>query len=137
MLKGIDPLLSGELLDALDSLGHGQTLAVVDRNYPAYRSGAPVIRVDADLVSVVRAILSVLPLDPELARMQVGDDPAIVHPQMRAALALADEADEVEPVPRFEFYERADAAAVVVLTRESEPYGNIVFTKGVVNPPAS
>jgi L-fucose mutarotase len=108
----------------------------VDRNYPAYRSGAPVIRVDSDLVSAVRAVLSVLPIDPETSRMQVADDPSLVHPQMTTAIGLAraDGAGEVTPVPRFEFYELADEAAVVVLTRESESYGNILFTKGVINP---
>ena len=32
MLKGIDPLLSGELLKVLDEMGHGDQLLVVDRN---------------------------------------------------------------------------------------------------------
>ena len=44
MLKGIDPLLSGELLRLLDDMGHGDLLLLVDRNYPAAASGRPVVR---------------------------------------------------------------------------------------------
>jgi len=134
MLKGIDPLLSGELLAALDRIGHGQEIAVVDGNYPAYRSGSPVVRVSAGLVPVLRAILSVVPLDPDVAvaRMQVEDDPQYVLPQMEAALALPREAPRAEPVPRADLYRRVDAAALVVQTSETEPYANLVMTKGVV-----
>lgn len=35
MLKNIDPVLTGSLLKALDELGHGQKIALVDRNYPS------------------------------------------------------------------------------------------------------
>jgi L-fucose mutarotase len=136
MLKGIDPLLSGALLHALDELGHGQTVVVVDRNFPAYESGKPVVRVDSDAASAVQAILTVFPLDPDfgVARMQVADDPSVVFPQAKRVLELADESTgEWEAIPRFEFYDRAATVALVVLTRESEPYANFIFTKGVVN----
>ena len=43
MLKNIDPVLTGSLLKALDELGHGQKIALVDRNYPSHSSGAQVI----------------------------------------------------------------------------------------------
>ena len=32
MLKGVDPLLNGDLLKILDEMGHGDQLLVVDRN---------------------------------------------------------------------------------------------------------
>ena len=35
MLRNIDPLLNGELLYALRSMGHGDELALVDVNFPA------------------------------------------------------------------------------------------------------
>ena len=41
MLKGIDPLLDGELLRTLDQMGHGDQLVVVDSNYPAAATGRP------------------------------------------------------------------------------------------------
>ena len=136
MLKGLDPLLSGTLLLELDHLGHLQDLAIVDANFPAYRPGAPVVRVDRGLVATLRAVLSVLPLEPNVppARMAVDDDPRFVHPHMTWALASFEETAEVEAVPRAEFYRRADLAALVVLTDEMEPYANLILTKGVVLP---
>ena len=43
MLKGLDPILSPELLATLRAMGHGDELAIVDANYPAAGSGRPVI----------------------------------------------------------------------------------------------
>ena len=44
MLKGIHPLLTPDLLHALAEMGHGDTLAIVDANFPATRVGRRVIR---------------------------------------------------------------------------------------------
>ena len=35
MLKNLDPLLNADVLYALRSMGHGDTLALVDTNFPA------------------------------------------------------------------------------------------------------
>jgi L-fucose mutarotase len=37
MLKGIDPLLTPELLWVLAAMGHGDDIALVDSNHPAER----------------------------------------------------------------------------------------------------
>src|SRR3712207_5609332 len=132
MLKGIDPLLSGELLKILDEMGHGDQLLLVDRNYPAAASGKPVVRLgEVGIVRAARAILSVFPLDSfvetPLERMEVNDDPSIVTPNQTAVLELARESHgadlEFGVVPRLEFYERAKRAFAVVHTLESQPYG--------------
>ena len=34
MLKGIHPLLTPDLLRALAAMGHGDTIAIVDANFP-------------------------------------------------------------------------------------------------------
>ena len=39
MLKGIDPLLSADLLWILAAMGHGDDLAIVDGNHPAEAIG--------------------------------------------------------------------------------------------------
>ena len=39
MLKGIDPLLSPDLLRVLRAMGHGDEIAIVDGNYPAEEHG--------------------------------------------------------------------------------------------------
>ena len=66
MLKGISPLLSPELLKALDEMGHGDTLVIADGNFPAERVGknAKVIRADGhDVPELLDAVLALLPLD--------------------------------------------------------------------------
>jgi L-fucose mutarotase len=143
VLKGIDPLLSGDLLKVLDDMGHGDQLLLVDRNYPAASSGRPVIRLGpVDVERAATAILSVLPLDAfvdhPLERMEVQDDPGIVLPHQQRVLALA---AAQHPVPlefgvvrRADFYERARRAFAVVHTLEERPFGCFILQKGVVFP---
>ena len=143
MLKGIDPLLSGELLKILDEMGHGDQLLLVDRNYPAASSGRPVVRLgEVGVVRAMTAILSVLPLDEFVAhpleRMEVDGDPARTTPQQDAVLEAA-RASHPAPiewgvVPRLDFYERSRASYAVVHTLEPEPWGCFILTKGVVLP---
>ena len=144
MLKGIDPLLSGELLKILDEMGHGDQLLLVDRNYPAAASGKPVVRLgEVGVVRAAEAILSVFPLDSfvetPLERMEVDDDPSIVTPNQRQVLELARASHgaglEFGIVPRLEFYERAKHAFAVVHTLESQPYGCFLLQKGVIFEP--
>lgn len=143
MLKGIDPLLSGALLKVLDEMGHGDRLAVVDRNYPASATGRPVVRLgQTGVVAAITAILSVFPLDDfveqPLARMEVDEDPARTTDEQRAVLEAARAAHpaplEWEVVPRLDFYERARSTYAVVHTLETRPYGCFLLQKGVVFP---
>jgi L-fucose mutarotase len=141
MLKGIDPLLTPELLQALRAMGHGDTIAIVDANFPAASNGRPVIRLaGATATQTAGAILSVLPLDtftPEAAWcMEVVGDAA-------ANLPIMDEFREsivkhegsgfaLHKLERFKFYEEARKAFVVVSTSEVRLYGNLLLKKGVV-----
>lgn len=64
MLKGIDPLLSPELLATLRAMGHGDEIALVDGNYPGLEHARRLIRLDGHgVVRVLDAVLSVLPID--------------------------------------------------------------------------
>jgi L-fucose mutarotase len=140
VLKGIDPLLSGELLRVLDQMGHGDRLLVVDRNYPAYSHGVPVIRVDSDVLSAITAVLSVFPLDTfidrPIERMGPQDDAAAVNTAQQAVLEAARAADprrlEFGVLPRMDFYAAGATAYAVVQTRETAPYCDFILTKGVV-----
>ncbi|MEU7749225.1 RbsD/FucU domain-containing protein [Nonomuraea sp. NPDC049158] len=143
MLKGIDPLLNGDLLKILDDMGHGDTLLVVDRNYPAFASGRPVVRLgECGVVRAIEAILTVFPLDAFVAhpleRMEVKDDPALIAPHQERVLEIAGAAHggplEYGVVPRHDFYERAKHAYAVVHTLEPAPYGCFILRKGVVFP---
>jgi L-fucose mutarotase len=64
VLSGIHPILTGELLAALDRLGHGDELVVADANFPAHRLGDLVVEAPAlAAAEVVSAIRTVVPLD--------------------------------------------------------------------------
>lgn len=145
MLKGIDPILNGALLRILDNMGHGDQLALVDRNYPAHAAGVPVVQLgEITIERALGAILSVFPLDTfvenPFERMEVDGDPAIVTDGQTRALELARQHHE-EPlvygvIPRLDFYARARHTFAVVHTLDSEPYGCYILTKGVVFPDA-
>lgn len=141
MLKGIDPLLNGDLLKILDDMGHGDQLLLVDRNYPAAASGKPVIRLgEVGVLRAASAILSVLPLDSfidhPLERMEVEDDSIKTTSLQNDLLALAraseDRKLEYGVVPRLEFYQRAKDVYAVVHTLEDQPYGCFILHKGVI-----
>jgi L-fucose mutarotase len=141
MLKGIDPLLSGDLLKILDDMGHGDQLLLVDRNYPAAASGKPVIRLgEVGVRRAAKAILSVYSLDSfidfPLERMEVEDDPVKTTSLQDDVLALASESEkralEFGVIPRLDFYQRAQQAYAVVHTLEDQPYGCFILHKGVI-----
>ncbi|MFI0720625.1 RbsD/FucU family protein [Streptomyces sp. NPDC021224] len=141
MLKGIDPLLSPDLLHALALMGHGDTIALVDRNFPAHSLNERVIRLDGtDVVSAGRAVLGLLPLDtfvPEpVARMRVVGDPGSRPAVQTEFLAVVEQETgrpvAVEGLERQAFYDRARAAFAVVVTGEDRPYGCFLLVKGVL-----
>ena len=141
MLKGIDPLLSPELLHVLAAMGHGDEVALVDRNFPAASTARRLVRLDGcDLPEAARAVLSVLPVDDfadePVAGMQMVDTPDVVPPVQQEVFDAVGEAEGravgVERVERFAFYARAREAFAVVITGEGRPYGCVILTKGVV-----
>jgi L-fucose mutarotase len=141
MLKGIDPILSGALLGALQDMGHGDVLALVDRNYPAAStSNRLVVLPGTDIGQVARAVFSVFPVDtfvePAAFRMgEVGNEQAVleVHTDFQAAIDAGEgRRVTVEALERFEFYRRVRGAFLTVATSEDRPYGCFLIVKGVV-----
>lgn len=142
MLKGLNPLLTADLLHALRSMGHGDVLAVVDANFPAAALGPPVIEMPGlGAAQVLDAILGVFPLDdvamPPASTMEVIDAPqSVPEPVAEFAAVLTAHAlgdVEVGRLPRRDFYQQAREAFAIVRTGELRPYGNILLVKGVVN----
>jgi L-fucose mutarotase len=137
MLIGIDSLLTPDLLHALASMGHGDTIALVDANYPATRGRRLVHLPGVDIATALRAVLTVLPLDvavpaPAQVMLPASDaplPPAVVD--MNAVLAERGAAP-VAGLGRHEFYAAAEQAYAVVATGERRFYGNVLLTKGVV-----
>jgi L-fucose mutarotase len=158
VLKGIDSLLHADLLYLLAAMGHGDELAIVDRNFPAASRSQRLVRLDgADLLAAGRAILSVFPVDdfvPEpVTGMRVVDGPlggsggspprasTDETPQVQLDFLRLVEESEGRPVTmasvsRHDFYARASAAFGVVVTSEARAYGCVLLTKGVIRGPA-
>ena len=145
MLKGLNPLLSPELLATLRAMGHGDEIVIVDANFPAASMARRLIRLDGlSATAVLDALLSVMPLDdfvPEAAwRMEVVGDPTAEQPiygEFREIIARHESPGmRLAGLERFAFYERARAAYAIVATGEVRLYGNIILKKGVVRPPA-
>lgn len=144
MLKSIDPLLSPDLLAALRAMGHGDTIALVDANFPAAANAQRLIRLDGHgVIRVLDAVLSVLPLDdfaPDAAiRMDVVGDATAERPvfaDFRACLARHEPqpGQALGALERHAFYAAARAAFAIVATGETQLYGNILLRKGVIRP---
>lgn len=142
MLKGIDPLLSPELLATLRAMGHGDEIALVDGNYPGLEHGRRLIRLDGHgVIRVLDAVLSVLPIDdfvPQaIFRATVRQDRDAVdpvHAEMIECCARHVPDIKVVPLLPAEFYERVKQAHALIQTSERRLYGNIILRKGVIYP---
>jgi L-fucose mutarotase len=144
MLKGIDPLLTPELLMHLCAMGHGEWVAVVDANFTAdfLSQGKPLVRLPGNsLARVSQAVLSVIPLAADVAQpaayMQVCHQPASHRTVAQQAVVdlLAQSglpSDRVDGVERFAFYDKIRGASLIVQSGEATAYGNAMFCKGVI-----
>ena len=147
MLKGLDPLLNADVLHALRAMGHGDDLIICDTNFPADSVASEtvlgsVLRIDAPAARVVRAVLSVYPLDTFVedaaARMEVVGNPNEILPVMAEVQVEIDRAEgrawPMISIERYAFYDRAKAAYAVIQTHERRFYGCFALRKGVIGP---
>lgn len=144
MLKGINPLLTPELLKLLMAMGHDESVLLADANFTALSlgMGKPVLRLPgASMVQTVDAINALLPLAADVAHpvafMQVSDTvPPYRSALQREVLALLQDSllshQQPEPVDRFAFYERVKKTCAIVVTGELQPFGNFILRKGVI-----
>lgn len=148
MLKGIDPLLTPELLKQLAEMGHGDEIVLADANFTAYSLAGdrPVIPLaGAGMLRALEAVMSLFPLDAYVAQpiafMHVGGEaPDYLSALQREAVALLGAKGwatpaQFEPMERFAFYDRAKKARAVVHTGELQPYANFILKKGVIAEP--
>lgn len=148
MLKNIDPALNADVLHALRSMGHADTLVISDTNFPSdaiarQTTLGKLLRIDnVSAARAMKAVLSVLPLDtplqPSVGRMEVMGAPDEIPTVQREVQAEIDRA-EGKPAPmygieRFAFYEEAKKAYCVITTGETRFYGCFILTKGVIPP---
>jgi len=146
MLKGISPIITADLLWVLRAMGHGDDLALVDRNFPAQSVakstsfGRPVVLSGVDIPTAVSAILHLYPLDTfvdtPVHHMQVVGEPDTrveVHDALYKECQQAHGAEvKMGSIERHAFYETAKNAFAVVQTTENRPYGCFLLKKGVV-----
>ena len=147
MLKGIDPLLTPDLLWLLASMGHGDDVALVDAKHPGERvarataSGHLVRMPGVALPRVAQAILSVMPLDAgddAVRRMAASGHPDEWTDVQREVQVEVDRARgrsiAMPGIERFAFYDKAKAGFAIVQAGDHRPYGCFLLRCGVVRP---
>lgn len=141
MLKGINPVISPDMLKVLMEMGHGDELVIADGNFPAASIAQRLVRSDGnDAPELLDAILQLFPLDQYVERpvalMAVvpGDpyQPTIWEEYREIIRRHEAQFADFELVERFAFYERARQAYAVVASSEKALYANIILKKGVV-----
>lgn len=147
MLKGISRLLTGDLLKALCDMGHGDKVAIVDANYPAYTMGKRVIACPGiKATELLEAAAGIFPLDhtvPEPALlMEMTDEdrqripePAIWSEFSELVHREYGQEKRIGKLSREDFYEASKDAYLIIQSGEERLYGNILLVKGVVEQP--
>ncbi len=146
MLKGIDPVITAEVLYVLMSMGHGDDLVICDVNHPAATiarhttHGKLLDMAGCDIPRAAAAILSLMPLDTfvdaPVTRMQIVDDPDGVAPVFGRMQQTVDDAEgrpvHMDSFERFDFYAAAKRAFAIIRTSDPGPYVCFILKKGVI-----
>jgi L-fucose mutarotase len=147
MLKGIDPILTPDLLCLMASMGHGDDLAVVDANHPAERiarasiTGRLIRLPGLQLPQVMAAILGVLPLDasePDPIRVMIdgrdpGKTPEVHGAVLREINGASGQSIAFVAIERFAFYDSAKRSFGVVQVGDISSFGCFLIRKGTIN----
>jgi L-fucose mutarotase len=141
MLIGISPLISPDLLAALDRMGHGDEIVLADAFFPGHSVSTSVYRADGIRIpALLDGILALMNLDayvdrPVIMMAAAGDDtldPAVAKSYRDVIDRHWPDTPPIQFLERFAFYERAKKAFAVVMTGETVKYGNIILKKGVI-----
>lgn len=139
MLKGIHPLLTGELLAHLDAMGHSDAVVLADAHFPAHRLATrSLVLPGVGTPELLAAVCTVVPLDwpggggePALDLMATPDGRTLpIHEELVAAAGA--DPGAVRALDRHRFYDEAACAYLIVRTGETRVYGNVTLRKGVV-----
>ena len=141
MLKGINPMISPELLKMLCEMGHGDEIVIADANFPAVTCAKRLVRADGHSgTDMLEAILALFPLDKVAEKnallMAVSEknvpNPPIWKEYEDIMKKYEEDNVKTEELERFAFYERAKNAFAVVQTGEKALYANIILKKGTL-----
>ncbi len=140
MLKGINPIVSPDLLKILAEMGHGDEIVLSDAHFPGH-TFCPKNVLRGDGLQIPDLLDGIIPLfeldsydDPLIMMAAVeGDelDPQVEADYMEAIHKNEPNATAPKRIGRFEFYERAEKAYACVVTGTTAKYGNIILKKGV------
>ena len=141
MLINVNPLISPEILAFIRSMGHGDKFVLSDANFPSYSQGNKVFRMDGlNVPQAAEALLTHFPLDSfvphPVQRMEVDEKPDEIN-EVQAELIskvkeISGENWEVGSIERQQFYVEAKKTMAIIITSETRPYANVIFTKGVL-----
>lgn len=137
MLKGVPAVISPDLLKILAEMGHGDELVIADAHFPSHSIGKIVTHADAlSSTALLKAVLKLIEPDqyvdkPVVMMQPVPGDSADPNLVADCRAALGKDADRIDFIERFDFYERARNAYAVVVSGETRVYGNIIIKKGV------
>ncbi len=143
MLKGIDPHINADLIYVLAAMGHGDQIAIVDRNYPATSdaSSSKLVRYDGvNSIEMLKMILTLMPLDTfvesPVFTMQVVNKPDEILPFHKEGQEICSQVEgrdiSVKSLERSDFYAHVRSCFAIVSTSEDRPYGNLILVKGVL-----
>jgi L-fucose mutarotase len=140
MLKGINPIVSPDLLKILAEMGHGDEIVLSDAHFPG-KTFCPKNVLRGDGLQIPDLLEGIIPLfeldsyaDPLIMMTAVeGDelDPQVETDYMEAIRKHAPDAPAPLRIGRFEFYDRAEKAYACVVTGTLAKYGNVILKKGV------
>ena len=146
MLKRVPAFMDAELLWVLAAMGHGDELAVVDRNFPARSvamstsSGRLITLGGLNAPTAISGMLELLPLDTFVDAPLMWMDPVdqagtvlSVHADVLEVCRRAEGRDVAyTALERHRFYAAAKKCFAVIQNSENRPYGCFILKKGVV-----
>lgn len=139
MLKGIDKMISPELIKLLMEMGHGDELVFGDGNFPAASHAQRLVRADGhEIADLLDAVLPLFPLDyavdftAVLMKYPGEKEPAVWSSYRDVLQKYADGNKLFLMLPKPEFYERSRKAYAIIATGEREGFANIIIRKGII-----
>ncbi|ROV60001.1 hypothetical protein EGH82_11100 [Vibrio ponticus] len=141
MLKHIDPLLNAELLFALQNMGHGDRLAIVDANFPAksHAKGTLISLPGVNASNTLESILKHMPLDAftEVPMWIMAEDGKTSLTEAALDFVRVKDASEESQyqttlIDRQDFYIATQACELVISTNDLRPYACMILQKGVI-----
>ena len=143
MLKGISPIISPPLMNALMEMGHGDELVFGDSNFPSVtRASRTIYCCGHGITEFLKAIFPLFPLDYAVEYCGILMNPTELDPVRPPVwedyrnLFHGEEHGQKEflYLEKQEFYSRAERAFAVVATSEASPFSNLIIRKGIVLP---